>query len=294
MFVCVLIVCGSVVCYVLIVRDGSPAAAAHVAAGDMLLAVDGIKVEKRSANAVVRLLQGPAHTEVEMLFQRSQPLQPAVFESADAARLSNLVTLRMQRCPLRSPDICIDFCQKISVSEAAQSSNSSVSPYLSSDLIPSWPSQQHCVGFGMNLKRDASGAFHVRRLDVGGPSAASRRITVGDECLAIDGVVLKGKSYSALSRLVLGPPSTTVELQMRSPRGGSIKKIMINRRSQAPTIPEEDGDAGRSSSRGTPDVAGAQVDERIGIGATFHRGRNGVFEVRAHARAHRTNRAGDE
>ena len=275
----------STACHVLFVRDGSPVAEAGVEPGDALIKVDGIAAESISASAVVRLLQGPLNTEVELVFLRysaSESAAPHLSLSAPDLKI------RVQRRPLRSPDMCLDFCVQnhparsrhvAAAADALSVNASSLSSSAARLRGGSLPSRQQGVGFGMNLKRDADGAFHVRRLDVGGPSAASGRIDVGDECLAIDGVALKGKSYSTLSRLVLGPPNSTVELQMRSPRGGGIKKILINRRSHAPTIPEEEEDTARSSSRGTPEVSSVNADNRVGIGATFRKGRNGVFEV---------------
>ncbi len=279
----------SMACYVLTVREGSPAADAGVRTGDALTTVDGIAVGSRSASAIVRLLQGPANTEVELMFIRYNASEQAALIASHP--VSSDFKLRVQRRSLTSPDMCLDFCVKnhparshhIAAAPGALPANSSPTSSLSSASVRmrggSLPSRQQGVGFGMNLKRDADGAFHVRRLDVGGPSAASARIDVGDECLAIDGVSLKGKSYSTLSRLVLGPPNSTVELQMRGPRGGAIKKILLNRRSHAPTIPEEDEEYARSSSRGTPEASSVSVDNRVGIGATFRKGRNGVFEV---------------
>jgi C-terminal processing protease CtpA/Prc len=257
----------SVTCYTMMVREGAPAAAAGVVPGDVLTAVDGIRVENRSSSAVVRLLQGPANSQVELSFQRNSA----------APDIANEYTIRLHRVHLSSPDMCLDF------SENTRSLPAQTAPPPAAARTRAPSSSQQGVGFGMNLKRDSNGAFYVRRLDVGGPSAACGRIVVGDECLAIDGVALRGKSYSALSRLVLGAPSSAVELQMQSPRGGAIQRIMLHRRSHAPSIPEEDGDAGRSSSRGTPDAAAATPvqDERVGIGATFRKGRNGVFEARA-------------
>ena len=131
----------------------------------------------------------------------------------------------------------------------------------------------------MNLKRDSSGSFFVKRMDPLGPSAACGRISVGDECLTIDGVALKGKSYSALSRLVVGAPSSTVELQIRGAQGGAVKKVLINRRSNTPSTLEGVVEEDRSSSRCTPDAASPHSSERVGIGATFCKGRNGLFEV---------------
>ena len=65
-------------------------------------------------------------------------------------------------------------------------------------------------------------------------------------------------------------------------------KILLNRRSHPPSIPEEEGEGDRDTpdpaslndgrSRLTPDVV-LPIEERIGIGATFRKGRNGVFEV---------------
>lgn len=283
-------------CFVLRVRDGSPAAAAGVTSGDMLKAVDGIRAEGKSPSALLLLLQGPAHAEVELVFERTKSSMHHSAENTDPLQPSVELKIRVQRRPLSAPDMCLDFCSKNRASHAADlakaaasrssaattsaaSQFGSFSAASASKRTPS-PSVSQGVGFGMNLKRDANGTFYVRRLDVGGPSAACGKISVGDECLAIDGVALNGKSYSALSRLVVGPPSSTVELQLRSARGGGIKKIMINRRSHATSIPEEEGDWDRSVSRGTPDVLQPAPVERVGIGATFHKGRNGVFEVR--------------
>jgi hypothetical protein len=285
-----------VACFVLRVRDGSPAAAAGVTSGDMLKAVDGIRAEGKSPSALLLLLQGPAHAEVELVFERTKSSMHHSAENTDPLQPSVELKIRVQRRPLSAPDMCLDFCSKNRASHAADlakaaasrssaattsaaSQFGSFSAASASKRTPS-PSVSQGVGFGMNLKRDANGTFYVRRLDVGGPSAACGKISVGDECLAIDGVALNGKSYSALSRLVVGPPSSTVELQLRSARGGGIKKIMINRRSHATSIPEEEGDWDRSVSRGTPDVLQPAAVERVGIGATFHKGRNGVFEVR--------------
>jgi C-terminal processing protease CtpA/Prc len=287
-----------VACFVLRVRDGSPAAAAGVTSGDTLKAVDGIRADGKSLSALLLLLQGPAHAEVELVFERASSSMRHSSENPDSPQASVELKIRVQRRPLPAPDMCLDFCSKnrashaadlaraaASRSSAAASQFGSLSAASTTKRTPS-PSVSQGVGFGMNLKRDANGTFYVRRLDVGGPSAACGKISVGDECLAIDGVALNGKSYSALSRLVVGPPSSTVELQLRSARGGAIKKIMINRRSHATSIPEEDGDWDRSASRGTPDDSQPAAVERVGIGATFHKGRNGVFEVRdpLHAR----------
>jgi hypothetical protein len=67
-----------------------------------------------------------------------------------------------------------------------------------------------------------------------------------------------------------------------------LLKILLNRRSHPPSIPEEEGEGDRDtpdpaalndgSCRLTPDVA-LPIEERVGIGATFRKGRNGVFEV---------------
>lgn len=264
----------NVSCCAMMVRKGAPAAIAGVAAGDALIAVDGIRVENRSASVLVRLLQGPANSQVELTFQRNSAAPAILSSDAPSLHRPNEYTVRLHRMHLSSPDMCLDF------SENSRPLPAQTAPPPAARMRGASSSQQG-VGFGMNLKRDSNGAFYVRRLDVGGPSAACGRIFVGDECIAIDGVALRGKSYSALSRLVLGMPSSTVELQMQSPRGGAIKRIMLSRRSHAPAIPEEDGDAGRSSSRGTPDAARPVTDERVGIGATFRKGRNGVFEVSA-------------
>jgi len=88
----------------------------------------------------------------------------------------------------------------------------------------------------------------------------------------------------------------TVELQIRSlingKSSGAVKKILINRRSQPTPIPEEEegGEGGEVDSAACDAAAASDAaaafddvtvlkDERVGIGATFHKGRNGVFEV---------------
>ena len=280
-------------CYVLCVREGSPAAAAGVAIGNVLVSVDGIRVKNRSPSAVALLLQGPAHAEVELVLQRSTAV--SVDGSDHTSLESNQFKVRLQRRPLVAPDVCLDFLvnnrpSPLDLAAAAAgrcalavASSTLASVYSSAaDQIrrSTSPSVQQGVGFGMNLKRDSSGSFFVKRLDPLGPSAVCGKISVGDECLTIDGVALKGKSYSALSRLVVGAPNSTVELQIRGAQGGAVKKVLINRRSNTPSALEGVIEEDRSSSRCTPEAASPHSNERLGIGATFCKGRNGLFEVR--------------
>lgn len=56
--------------------DGSPAEAAGVLAGDVILAVDGENVEGRTLNQVIGLIRGPADSEVVLTIRRLESVEP--------------------------------------------------------------------------------------------------------------------------------------------------------------------------------------------------------------------------
>lgn len=56
--------------------DGSPAEAAGVLAGDVILAVDGENVEGRALNDVIRLIRGPADSEVVLTIRHLESDEP--------------------------------------------------------------------------------------------------------------------------------------------------------------------------------------------------------------------------
>ncbi len=56
--------------------DGSPAEAAGILAGDVILAVDGENVEGRTLNQVIGLIRGPADTEVVLTIRHLEADEP--------------------------------------------------------------------------------------------------------------------------------------------------------------------------------------------------------------------------
>ena len=88
--------------------------------------------------------------------------------------------------------------------------------------------RQGLTGVGVVLKsRRAADELHVAAMHPGGPADVSGRVFENDELISIDYVSTKGKLYEELAAMMLGPPGSTVTLELR--RRGQIVIVPLVR-----------------------------------------------------------------
>jgi len=96
-------------------------------------------------------------------------------------------------------------------------------PLSSADLFGGLPALSR-VGIGVTFKRDkARGCYVVRRVKPGGPAALNGVLQPGDEFHEVDGIVMAAKTPEELTKMVLGPSGSRVDLTII--RNGDVAPV---------------------------------------------------------------------
>jgi C-terminal processing protease CtpA/Prc len=81
------------------------------------------------------------------------------------------------------------------------------------------------VGVGIIFRSDSSGALYVRQLQHGGPAQQSGQVHVGDCIVEVNGIDVFRKPISSFTKLMLGPPGTTLQLGFKRASSQMIEKV---------------------------------------------------------------------
>jgi len=87
------------------------------------------------------------------------------------------------------------------------------------------------AGVGIRFGVDKDMKVQIIDLFQGSPAQTSGQLDVGDVLVSIDGVLVSGLSSQEINSLIVGPPGTTVTLEVR--RGDLIHTARIQRRANA-------------------------------------------------------------
>ena len=81
------------------------------------------------------------------------------------------------------------------------------------------------MGVGIIFRSDSSGALYVRQLQHGGPAQKSGQVHVGDCIVEVNGIDVFRKPISSFTKLMLGPPGTTLQLGFKRASSQLIEKV---------------------------------------------------------------------
>jgi C-terminal processing protease CtpA/Prc len=102
------------------------------------------------------------------------------------------------------------------------------------DFASHEPQREHPfvkAGVGIRFGVDKDMKVQIIDLFQGSPAQTSGQLDVGDILVSIDGVLVSGLSSQEINSLIVGPPGTTVTLEVR--RGDMIHTARIQRRANA-------------------------------------------------------------
>jgi len=245
------------------VKEGGAAALeGSIAAGDVVVSIDGTATAGLDQTAQGKLMMGAEGSVATLLVRRN---------GAEAAQVVKLTRSR-PAAAAEAVSLAENSSDSLSSSTSSQASTSS----STCGRDPAAPSAK-VSGIGLTfLKADKkTGGLPVKRVKDDGAAAGSG-ICPGDVVLSIDGVGLGALDTKALTQVMMGEAGSTARLEVLRKRDGQRETVLVCRgggRALAENSSESVGsissEASTSSSTLPAPPAPEGGDKPVGIGLTF-------------------------